>query len=233
MKRIRLIVVVATAVALCSVIAVAAAAAKEPNLLGEKGQPPVTFKGSSGLGTIETASGKKIECGADSPSGEFESEAGEFATKGPFNVNFEKCSSKGSPCTGSGASKGVIVMLGTFQLRWWGKAITEHKVAFMALPKEVLFTCAFTEFTLRGCVAGNVEPVNSGLKSTFSVLFRQEKGKPEIAEVFNAAGTAREACKMELKEGAGALEAAGLATTEALGSFVNKQGETINVEIMG
>jgi hypothetical protein len=233
MKRIRLIVVAATAVALYSVIAVGAAAAKEPNLLGEKGQPPVTFKGSSGLATAETASGRKIECGADSPAGEFESEAGEFATKGPFNITFEKCSSKGLTCTGSGASKGVIVTLGTFQLRWWGKAITEHKVAFMAILKEVSFTCAFTEFTLRGCVAGNVEPVNSGLKSTFSILVRQEKGKQEIAEVFNAAGTTKEACKMELKEGAGALEVAGLATTEALGSFVNKQGETINVEIMG
>jgi hypothetical protein len=71
------------------------------------------------------------------------------------------------------------------------------------------------------------------LKSTFSVLFRQEKGKQEIAEVFNEAGTAKEACKMELKEGAGAFEMAGLATTEALGSFLNKQGEPINVEIMG
>ncbi len=233
MKRIRLIVGVATAVALCSVIAVAVAAAKEPNLLGEKGQPPVTFKGSSGVGTIETASGKKIECGADSPSGEFESEAGEFATKGPFNINFEKCSFKGSTCTGSGAGKGVIVVLGTFQLRWWGKEITEHKVAFMALLKEASFTCGVINFKLRGCVAGNVEPVNSGLKSTFSVLFRQEKGKQEIAEVFNAAGTKTEACKMELKEGEGAFEVAGLATTEALGSFVNKQGETIKVEIMG
>jgi hypothetical protein len=233
MQRIRLIVVVATAVALCSAIAAATATAKEPNLLGEKGQPPVTFKGSSGLGIAETASGKKIECGADSPSGVFEPEAEEFATKGTFSINFEKCSSKGLTCTGSGASKGVIAMSGTFQLRWWGKATTEHKVAFVALPKEVSFTCAFTEFTLRGCFAGNIEPVNSGLKSTFSVLFRQEKGKQEIAEVFNAAGTMHEACKMELKEGAGALEVTGLATTEALGSFVNKQGEPINVEIMG
>lgn len=233
MKRIRLIVVVATAVALCGAIAVDAAAAKEPNLLGEKGQPPVTFKGSSGLGVAETGSGKKVECEADSPSGEFESEAGEFATKGPLNINFEKCSSKGFPCTTSGAGKGVIVMSGTFQLRWWGAAIAEHKVAFMALLNEASFTCAFTVLTLRGCVAGNVEPVNSGLKSTFSVLFKQVKGKQEIAEVFNAAGTAKEACKMELKEGAGAFEPAGMATTEALGSFVNKQGETIGVEIMG
>lgn len=233
MKRIRLIVGVATAVALCSVIAPAVAAAKEPNLLGEKGNPPVTFKGSSGLSIAETASGKKIECGADSPSGEFEAEAEEFATKGPLNINFEKCSSKGITCTGSGASKGVILVSGTLQLRWWGKAITEHKVAFMASLKEAIFTCASISFTLRGCVAGNVEPVNSGLKSTFSVLFKQEKGNQAISEVFNPAGTKTEACKMELKEGAGAFEVAGLATTEALGSFVNKQGETINVEIMG
>lgn len=235
MKRIRLIVGVATAVALCSVIAPAVAAAKEPNLLGEKGNPPVTFKGSSGLGTIETSSGKKIECGADSPSGEFEAEAEaeEYATKGPFTINFEKCSSKATTCTGSGASKGVIVVSGAFQVRWWGKAITEHKVAFMALLKEPTFTCASTSFTLRGCVAGNVEPVNSGLKGTVSVLFKQEKSKQAITEVFNAAGTKEEACKMELKEGAGAFEVAGLATTEALGSFVNKQLETINVEIMG
>jgi hypothetical protein len=161
MKRIGLIVGVATAVALCSVIAPAVAAAKEPNLLGELGNPPVTFKGSSGLGTIETASGKKIECGADSPSGTFEKEAEEFATKGPFNINFERCSFKESTCTGSGASEGVIVVLGMFQLRWWGKAITEHKVAFMTLPNEATFTCALTSFTLRGCVAGNIEPVNS------------------------------------------------------------------------
>jgi hypothetical protein len=232
MKRIRLIVGVATAVALCSVIVPAVAAAKEPNLLGEKGSPPVMFKGSSGVGIIETTSGKQIECGADSPSGEFESEAGEFATKGPVNIKFEKCSFKGSTCTGSG--KGEIVVSGTFQLRWWGKAITEHKVAFMTLvSKEVAFTCATASFALRGCIAGNVEPVNSGLKSTVSVLFRQEKGKQEIAEVFNAAGTEKEACKMELREGKGAFEPAGLKTTEALGSFVNKQGETINVEIMG
>jgi hypothetical protein len=124
-------------------------------------------------------------------------------------------------------------VLGTFQLRWWGRAITEHKVAFRASLEEAFFTCASTLFALRGCVAGNVEPVNGGLKSTFSVLFRQERGRQEIAEVFNAAGTMKEACKMELQEGAGAFEVAGLATTEALGSFVNKQGEPIDVEIMG
>jgi hypothetical protein len=234
MKRIRLIVGVATAALLCSAIAVAAAQS-EPNLLGEKGQPAVTFKGSSGVGIIETASGKKIECGADSPSGTFEpeSETNLTMTKGPFNITFEKCSLLGSTCTGSGAGKGMIIVLGTFQIRWWGKEITEHKVAFMALLKEASFTCGVINFKLRGCVAGNIEPVNSGLKSTFSVLFKQEKGKQEITEVFRIGGKETEACRMELKEGAGAFEAAGLATTEALGNFVNHAGETINVEVMG
>jgi hypothetical protein len=234
MKRIRLIVEVATAVLLFSVIAVAAAQA-EPQLLGEKGRPAVTFKGSSGVGTIETASGKKIECKADSPSGTFEPESPTnlTITRGPFNINFENCSLTGTTCTGSGAGSGVIIVLGTFQLRWLGKEITEHKVAFMALLKEASFTCGVINFRLRGCVAGNIEPVNSGLKSTFSVLFRQEKGKQEITEVFSVGGKETEACRMELKEGTGAFEAAGLATTEALGSFVNHEGETIKVEVMG
>jgi hypothetical protein len=236
MKCIRLIVGVATVVLLCSAIVVAAAQA-EPNLLGEKGQPAVTFKGSSGVGTIETASGKQIKCGADSPSGTFEPESKTnlTMTKGPFNINFEKCSLAGITCTGSGASKGVIIVSGTFQIRWWGKAITEHKVAFMALLKEASIECPGIKLnlSLRGCVAGNIEPVNSGLKSTVSVLFKQEKGKQEIMEVFSIGGKETEACKMELKEGAGAFEAAGLATTEALGNFVNHAGETINVEVVG
>lgn len=236
MKRIR-IVGVATAVLLCSVIGVAVAAAQsEPNLLGEKGSPPLTFTGSSGVGSVETASGKKIECKADSPSGTFEpeSEGNLTVTRGPFNITFEKCSFLGLKCTGSGAGEGVIVALGTFQLRWWGKTITEHKVAFMALLKEASFTCGgFIKFKLRGCVAGKVEPVNSGLKSTFSVFFNQEKGKQEISEVFSSSGGETEACRMELKEGEGTFEAAGLSTKEALGSFVTHGGETINVEVMG
>jgi hypothetical protein len=235
MRRIRLIVGVATAVLLCSAVAVAVAEAQvEPNLLGQKGSPPLTFTGSSGVGTIETASGKKIECVTDSPSGTFEPESGTnlTVTRGPFNINFETCSLAGITCTGSGAGKGVIIVLGTFQLRWWGKAITEHKVAFMALLKEASFTCGAIKIKLRGCVAGKVEPVNGGLKSTFSVLFRQEKGKQEITEVFSTGGKETEACKMELNEGLG-FEAASLATTEALGNFVTHGGETINVEVMG
>jgi hypothetical protein len=164
MRRIRLIVGVATAVLLCSAVAVAVAEAQvEPNLLGQKGSPPLTFTGSSGVGTIETAFGKKIECVTDSPSGTFEPESGTnlTVTSGPFNINFETCSLAGTTCTGSGAGKGVIIVLGTFQLRWWGKAITEHKVAFMALLKEASFTCGPIKIKLRGCVAGKVEPVNS------------------------------------------------------------------------
>jgi hypothetical protein len=232
MKRIRLVVGVATAVLLCSAIAVAAAQS-EPNLLGEKGQPAVTFKGSSGVGTIETASGNKIECGADSPSGTFEPESASnlTITKGPFNITFENCSAMEGTCTGSGAGKGVIIVLGTFQLRWWGKETTEHKTAFMALLKEVSFTCGLIKVKLRGCVAGKVEPVNSGLKSTFSVLFRGERGKQEITEVFGAPPIEKQACKMEMNEGTGFL-AASLATTEALGNFVNHAGETISVEVM-
>jgi hypothetical protein len=236
MRRIRLIVGVATVVLLSSAVAVAEAQVV-PNLLGQKGSPPLTFKGSSGVGTIETASGKQIKCGADSPSGTFEpeSEANLTVTRGPFNINFEKCSIVGIPCMSSGAGKGVIIVLGTFQLRWWGKETEEHKVSFMALLKEVFFECPSVgiSFRLRGCVAGNIEPVNSGLKSTFSVIFEQEKGKQKITEVFSTSGLETEACRMELKEGAGAFEAAGLATTEALGSFVTHGGETINVEVMG
>jgi hypothetical protein len=235
MRRIRLIVGVATGVLLYSAVAVAVAEAQvEPNLLGQQGSPPLTFKGSSGVGTIETASGKKIECGADSPSGTFEpeSEGNLTVTRGPFNINFEKCSLAEVTCTGSGAGLGVIIVLGTFQLRWWGKEITEHKVAFMVLLKEATFTCGVMKFKLRGCVAGNIEPVNSGYKSTFSVLFKQAKGKQEITEVFSTSGKETEACRMELNGGLG-FEAAGLATTEALGNFVAHGGETINVEIMG
>lgn len=234
MRRIGTLVVVATAVALCSVIVVAMAAAVEPNLLGEKGQPPVKFTGSSGVGIAETASGKKVECASDSPSGEFESDVpGEWATKGPYKFKFESCTSSGFKCTTSGQSTGVIMLSGRFQLRWWGSATSEHKVAFKASPAEAVFTCALTELSMRGCVAGKVEPVNSGLKSTFSVIFEQTKGKQGITEVFNTGGTAKEACKLEAKEGLGAFEPAGLATTEALGNFVNKQTEVINAEVMG
>lgn len=234
MKRIRTVVAVATTAALCSLVAVAAAAAVEPNLLGEKGQPPVKFTGSSGLGIAETVSGKKVECSSDSPSGFFEAELPpEWATKGPYKIEFKSCTSGGFKCTTSGQSTGVIILSGVFQLRWWGAATSEHKVAFRASPAEAVFTCALTELSMRGCVAGKVEPVNSGLKTTFSVIFEQTKGKQGITEVFNAGGTAKEACKLEAKEGVGVFETAGLATTEALGNFVNKQSEVITAEIMG
>ncbi len=140
---------------------------------------------------------------------------------GTFDLLIEKClvSEAGSLllCTGLGDTAGSssILVLGTFHLRYRETGTsTKSVLAYLLTP--VHYTCvgiieALIEW--RGCLAGEVTPVNTSITLTgspnhFTLSLKKTSTatRNEITKIANEAGTALETCSLEAKQGTGPFE---------------------------
>jgi hypothetical protein len=144
---------------------------------------------------------------------------GGFTTSrlGTFDILIENCLSEllGS-CTGLGDTAGSssILVLGTFHLRYRETGTsTKSVIAYLLIP--VHYTCTGLMESLiewRGCLAGEVTPVNSSITLTgspnhFTMTANKtpETTRNEITKIANEAGTALETCALEAKEDSSAF----------------------------
>jgi hypothetical protein len=141
---------------------------------------------------------------------------------GTFDILIEKCLVK-EPitglllCTGLGDTAGSssVLVLGTFHLRYRETGTSTNSViAYLLMPVHYVCTGAGMEllFEWRGCLAGEVTPVNTSITLTgspnhYTMAAKQssEATRNEITKIASEAGTALEACALEAKQGSAAF----------------------------
>lgn len=191
-----LLLVVMAGLALSSISATSALAAK-PELLPEAtAEKPITFVDSSGVVILRRLNGTGFDCETSTSTGSFTS-----LKLGTFKIVLEKCKDSGAKitCTGlNDKTSGNITIEGEVHL-WYGllkSTKTDLHTAFVLLPKHIHFSCGGIELILiLGCVAGLVKEVNKFVKKLETVFesATNEKGEAipgvnDITSVLNEKG---------------------------------------------
>jgi len=226
MNRFRILGALFVALIALSAVASAASAAETPEYLPASGTFPQLAKEISlkpeTKATFEIKGNalkvvcNKVELGKGKV--EFANAKG-----GPFDILFLECVSSGQACTGlTDTTVGSILVTGTTDLRFSNK---EPLTAVTALLlNEAHFECAGLLISVRGCVAGTINPLKTAT-STFTQIFTGPKGEQSITSIFNAAGTAKEPCVMEAEFNGNPFA---LASENASGSIIAKENATLD-----
>jgi hypothetical protein len=139
------------------------------------------------------------------------------AKGGTFSETFKGCTALLSgKCTGlTNSTAGEITVAGTFALRYIKKESDKTALAFLIEP--VHFECekTVTLISVKGCVAGEITPINTKTK-TFSVALKQSGGVETIKEILNEAGTASESCVLKAEKNGEAEKEAGQENTDTI-----------------
>ena len=211
MKRMKIALYLTALCGLCVLGGAASASAALPEFLPATG----TFLSTSSSGTLETASGNKVECSSDTDKGSI---TGAKAVGGVL-VTFSGCKAiigilKPS-CNTAGSSKGVIEtkeLSGT--LGYINK--TSKSVGLSLKPTTgplfVEFECTGLAINkVRGALIGRVNPINT--KSTSGeLIYKQSAGVQEFKLLEGSA--AEEILESSLN--GGSFETSGLTTTDKI-----------------
>jgi hypothetical protein len=216
-----------TTFVLSSITAATASAETLPNVLPlGTATEPITFTSSSSkaafgsAGLTEIASATSL---GESTSTGTEGNAGTF-----HETYFGFKNALLGTCTGTGDGSGIILVLGSYELKdadLAGKLI----VAILFLLNQVQFACGTTQVTLGGCVAGNLTPLNA-LTTLLTVALNRAANDNEITSYLSTTGLP-EFCLLLAKFGAGATELAALNQTMDLSGF-KQGGRAIEVLVM-
>jgi hypothetical protein len=184
MRRIKLVILAATAICALSAIMSASAFAKVEILPLEK----VTFTGESAkvthLGILEHE--HLTECSSVKYEGEIEGSG----TLGPLHLDFKGCKTNvGGTCTGLGEASGVILSNGTVHVVT-DKTLTHGYVLF--LVEHTHYSCTVLFVTALVLVLGEylclIEPLTLGAKKTVKCERGANDGDPKVTEYENAEG---------------------------------------------
>jgi hypothetical protein len=185
MKHLKTIGLMFAAVFALTAFTAAAASAALPELLSEGKEIPAKtpIKSKSGKSTLETKSGEKVSCTADTDSGEVTG-----AKTSTTTVTFTGCSAFGIlKCTTTGAKSGEIILKSNVTLVYINKSAKEVGLAF-ALEKEVTIECTSAEkLHVRGGNIGKLTPVNKS-EPKLTLTFAQTKGVQSPTEYENESG---------------------------------------------
>jgi len=145
----------------------------------------VTFKGTSGGGTLTTLGGTTIAC--ESATGEGSVAAG--AKLGPFHQDLKGCKSAGITCTGLAEASGVILVLGETHL----VVDTESPAlgaGLLLLANPVHLSCSIILIEVKGEELCLVKPVST--KTTHFETVCEESsagsGDPKETKYWNENG---------------------------------------------
>lgn len=166
--------VLAAALAICIVTAaVASALPALPELVNSNGEALVKakFTSTSGKSTLETTSGTKVTCKADTDSGESTG-----VHTGTTTVKFTGCEAIGIKCSTTGAASGEIVTGAKSTLVWLNEAKEEAGQLLEAEEKTI--KCSILSYKVKGSVLGAFSA--SGTSGTLT--FKEKKGVQEPTE---------------------------------------------------
>jgi hypothetical protein len=217
----------ALAFALVFITAATASAETLPNILplGTATEPLTYNSSSKGAGFESAALG---EITATSSLGEATS-TGNEGDAGTFHETYFGFNSPPfGKCTGTGDGLGIVLILGTYQLKdadLTGKLI----VAVLFLLNQVQFLCGTLSFTSTGCVAGNLTPLNT-LTQSLTIEVNRVGNDNEITSYLSSTGLP-EFCLLLAKIGANATELFAMSQLIDLFSFT-KGGKAVEVLVM-
>jgi hypothetical protein len=194
MQLIKRFGVILMAVFALTAIAASTAAAEEKTLILPIPTPAEPLEGTSKSGsmTLLTVGGEEIKCGADTNTFKFTT-----ANLGTIHILFEKCTGRESgssleaPCTGEGAGKEKILVLGKvhYVLALWMKNETETELLaalIILIEPTVKFTCEalFVKRALevKGCVPSLATPINELVRATKDIFEDFKSGETRILE---------------------------------------------------
>jgi hypothetical protein len=215
MKHLKLIGLVLTAVFAVTAFSATAASATLPEITFEGKEVAVgtPIKSKSGKSTLETKSGEKVSCTADTNSGEV---TGVKTSK--TTVTFTGCSAFGIlKCSTTGAKSGEIILKSNVKVVYISKSAKEVGLAF-ELEKEVVIECTSSEkLHVRGGNIGKLTPVNSPTSKP-TLTFAQTKGVQSPTEYENESGGKVKLITETSGEGLKkfAFEQSGLSSTDEL-----------------
>lgn len=209
MQRFKVVGLALMAVLALTALAAASASAAKPEFT------PASNSGTStgGKAKFTEKSGiAAVECTSSSGTNKLTNPKG-----GTFSETFKGCTALLSgKCTGlTNSTAGEITVAGTFDLRYIKKESNKTALAFLIDP--VHFECekTVTLISVKGCVAGEITPINTKTK-TFSVALKQSSGVEEIKEILNEAGTASESCVLKSEKNGEAEKEAGQENTDTI-----------------
>jgi len=230
MKRIRIRTLGLCLVAVFAVgaLASAAASAAKPELVNSKKEalPAGTkFTSTSGAGTFETKSGRKVTCEKDTNSGEITGPKTDTA-----KITFTGCSTVHIitvKCKTEGAKTGEIILTGNSKLVWLNEK-AETVGLDIVIPSTLKIICeAFGSketLTVKGSTVCPLSPLNK--LTTKLTLSCKEKGGIQEPSAYEEGGKLIE--DFTETEGKGtenfAFEKSGLTSTDEL-SFEGKEVE--------
>jgi hypothetical protein len=174
--------------------------------------------GSAGLAEVTSASslGESNSTGTEGNTGEFH-ETYSGVKSGLLGI-----------CTGTGNGVGIVLVLGSFQLKDADLA-SKSIVVVLFLLKQVQFLCGTIEITVAGCVAGNLTPVST-LATVLTVELSRIGNDDEITSYLSSTGLP-EFCLLSAKVGAGTTELSAQNQTVELFNF-KQGGKAIEVLLM-
>jgi hypothetical protein len=185
MKHPKTIGLVLTALFALTAFAASAASAALPEIVSGGVEVPAgtPIKSKSAKSTLETKSGEKVSCTADTNAGEV---TGPKTSK--TTVTFTGCSAFGIlKCNTSGSATGTIVLTSNVKLVYINKAAKEVGLAF-ELEKEVTIECTSSQkLHVRGGNIGKLTPVNTPTTKP-TLTFAQTKGVQSPTEYENEGG---------------------------------------------
>jgi len=219
MARIRLIVLAVLAVFCMSAVAAAAASASEGELVNKEGNALAKnkFTVTSGVGTLETASGTKITCKTDTGHGIITSKTG-----GELTVLFKGCTSSSLSCKGGKDEEGeapagsIYVLVGLLVK----KSNETERLILLTIHKpgtleagELEIVCSGIKIKVKGSFLSFTNFAINKLSKDYTLVFKQKKGIQEPDEYTNEKG---EKIKNNLESSieGGAFEKAGEETSD-------------------
>jgi hypothetical protein len=215
MKHLKTIGLVLAAVFALTAFSAAAASAALPEIQFEGKEVPAgtPIKSKSGKSTLETKSGEKVSCTADTNAGEVTG-----AKTSKTTVTFTGCTAFGIlKCNTTGAKSGEIILKSNVKLVYINKSAKEVGLAF-ELEKEVTIECTSSQkLHVRGGNIGKLTPVNSPTSKP-TLTFAQTKGVQSPTEYENESGGKVKLITETSGEGLKkfAFEQSGLSSTDEL-----------------
>jgi hypothetical protein len=190
---------------------------------------------SIGGATLETLTGKKVECEHVEGKGEVLSER-----LGEVTLVFEGCKSLGIACTGlSDTTSGHITIEAEFHIR---HLLEGEGVSIAFLVGHVHFSCSIVLLLVLGCVASmdllsgeKGENVVNHLRMSYFVSFLQTKGDQEPTSIDTDNSLAMETCTLKVKEGTGEYVSSGLLGSGEVKDCENEIGQlcTFLIDLSG